>query len=76
MSYNGWKNRETWNAALWISNDEGLYNIAKGCENYSDFFRQMWELDFFETPDGVAWNDPDIDRCAMDEVIRDLREDS
>lgn len=23
MSYNGWKNYETWNVALWISNEQG-----------------------------------------------------
>ncbi len=25
MSYNGWKNYETWNTVLWILNYEGLY---------------------------------------------------
>ena len=29
MAYNGWKNYETWNVALWLGNDEGLYRTAK-----------------------------------------------
>ena len=28
-SYNGWKNYETWNVALWIDNDQGSYNEAR-----------------------------------------------
>lgn len=29
MSYNGWKNYETWNIALWIDNDHGSYLQAR-----------------------------------------------
>ena len=33
-TYHGWANYETWNAALWIGNDEFLYNTAKACVTY------------------------------------------
>jgi len=29
QDYNGWTNRETWATALWINNDQGLYNQAQ-----------------------------------------------
>jgi hypothetical protein len=29
MAYQGWANWETWNVALWINNDEGLYTAAR-----------------------------------------------
>ena len=30
-TYNGHKNWNYWNVALWIANDEGLYRFAKDC---------------------------------------------
>ena len=60
MTYNGYKNYETWNVSLWISNDEGLYNISRACANYDEFIDNMRELGSLETPDNVAWNDSGI----------------
>ena len=68
MTYNGYKNYETWNVALWISNDEGLYNISRGCANYDEFVDTMRDLDSLETPDNVAWNDSGIDFDEVNEA--------
>jgi len=66
--YNGYKNYATWNVALWISNDEGLYNIASDCANYNEFIDTMRELGSLETPDNIAWNDTGIDWHEVDEA--------
>jgi hypothetical protein len=70
--YNGWKNYETWNVALWIGNDEGLYDMAKEHQTYTGFAYTLFELESLRTPDGVAWNDSGLDLDALDEMIADL----
>ena len=68
MSYNGYKNYETWNVVLWINNDEGFYNIAEDCVDYEDFRHTMLEFDSLETPDNVAWFDSKLDIEAINEA--------
>ena len=70
--YNGWKNRQTWNVALWIGYDEGLYHLARECKTYEAFAEQMRELGQTETPDGVAYNDPDLSLPELNRMMREL----
>ncbi len=80
-TYNGWANYETWNVALWIGNDEGLYHMARDCRNYVQFVEMMRELGdecgdktgiSRETPDGVAWNDSGLDIDELDTMINEM----
>lgn len=77
--YNGWANYETWNVALWIGNDEGLYNLARRYRSrsrpYDAFVDDLSEVGgaiAYQTPDGVAWNDSGLDRDALNDLIAEL----
>jgi hypothetical protein len=73
LKYNGWKNYQTWNVALWIQNDQSLYELAKLCTDYKDFIKN---LDFEEinlgTPDGISWCDTDLDISELNKLIRNI----
>ena len=61
-TYNGWTNHATWNVALWIGGDHGLYEFAKEFTSYKDFRESLREVSGdsaigHETPDGVSWKD-------------------
>jgi hypothetical protein len=76
-SYNGLANYGTWNVALWIQNDEGLYQMAKRFrrKGYKAFTESIIELGgeiARETPDGVPWDYSGLDIEALDEMIADL----
>ena len=68
--YNGWKNYETWNVALWLGNDEGLYNIARKYTDYNALARELkYQLECYETPDGVAWTDSALDIEELNDML-------
>ena len=70
-SYNGWTNYETWNVALWIGNDEGLYHLAREAGNYEDFVDCLEGCSFNEpsTPDGVNYRDPKVNIVELNEDL-------
>ena len=54
--YNGWADWTTWNCALWINNEQSIYNIAKDCNDYIDFLFEMQAMcGFYSTPDAVSY---------------------
>ena len=72
-TYNGWTNYETWNVALWIGNDEGLYDMARmyrehGYKSLSHMLMEMTPA----TPDGVKWNDPSLNICELNDMLEEL----
>ena len=71
ISYNGWTNYETWNIALWINNDEGLYDIARRCDDYQDFVDAIDGL-ISKTPDGVSFTDPKVNVIQINSDVFDF----
>jgi hypothetical protein len=58
-TYNGWRNYQTWNVALWFGNDEGLYRSVTGAP--IPFNRDRAEMHVRELlPDGT----PDLKERA------------
>ena len=68
--YNGWSDWTTWNCALWIGNDQGLYEWAKGIRNYGMFIELMREFVMKKTPDGAMWEEADF--TEMQEMMDEL----
>ena len=71
-TYNGWANYSTWNVALWIGNDEGLYHMAQEYDSYESFAESLSEIGSQITPDGVSWTHPELDTDELDEMMAEL----
>ena len=81
--YEGWKNYATWNVSLWINNDYGLYQGAvefmkenpKSKHPYRNFIASCG-LENQKTPDRVMYKSSRLDYKALNEMMRELIEES
>lgn len=79
--YNGWRNRQTWNVALWLDNDEPLYRTAvayaKTAKNpgWIGFVRYAG-LAGEKTPDGIAWDGTRLDTGELSMMLREMKEEN
>lgn len=76
---NGWKNRATWNVALWLGNDYGLYTAAKdfmdhyqGRAPYAAFIRHAG-LENNRTGDGYKWLGTGLSYQELNAMMKELQ---
>lgn len=70
ISYNGWENYETWNVALSINNNEGLYHLAMECGDYQTFCDYLGSD--AETRDGIRYDDPKVNVVQLNSNVFDF----
>jgi hypothetical protein len=70
MSYNGWKNYETWCVNLWLSNDEGTYNhcrsLAAECRDEAPVDQRV--------KDGI-WPEADATKFLLSDCLKEFVEE-
>jgi len=71
---NGWKNYETWNVALWMSNDESYSNVAMASKDYPEFVLKLKAQGIEQTPDGVFFAMKGLDVEELNEAIKEMEQ--
>ena len=78
--YVGWKNKATWNVALYIGNDEPLYRAAvdymkrypESKHPYFNFIKSLG-MERDKTPDGFKWASQILDYKELNEMMREFK---
>jgi hypothetical protein len=66
--YQGWTNWETWNANLWIGNDEFYYKTSRLCDSVNAL-KALWRCMTHTVTDKI-----DIEKINFDEIFQFIQE--
>jgi hypothetical protein len=74
VTYSGWTNYKTWNVVLWIENDESIQDYIERYDVccYEELLEAFYDHGSIQTPDGVMWNDPEINRAEINGDVFDF----
>lgn len=69
--YQGWTNWDTWNAYLWLSNDEQLYRMCRRYAGLPGFETKAWDLlvDATGNPDEITKSE--VNWTEVEEAFKD-----
>ena len=70
IEYNGWSNRETWAAALWINNDQGMYEAFVEAGKYEDTV-----LDLSQAIEGYITDELSFESVSENRILFDMMQD-
>ena len=75
MTYEGWANYQTWDAALWLNNEYALYQMmvsyvqAHDVPDYDHFIKSI------DRDDVAKWTNPEINRSEMNDMLMELKQE-
>jgi hypothetical protein len=71
-TYNGYANYATWNVSMYLTNDEGLYNLVKRFDSWEKCKEALGWYGVTKTCDDISFDDPDLDIDELDEMLAEL----
>ncbi len=71
---NGWANYETWNMALWVGNDESVYNAIRRYKitSWTRLRNYLKNIGWTSTGDGVSIYSKKLKSKELTEMICEL----
>ena len=79
-TYEGWRNYDTWNCALWVNNDYTLYlsarlfmSVYKGVKPYRDWVKTAG-LQGMATKDGCKWDSDKLSYAELNNMMKELKQ--